>query len=309
MITKEDFKQKFNQSFSKQIKAFKKIKVFSICWLIFMTFIVAGVCYVLHYFLDTDNQQWPIYVLAGILTWFAFVMAPILGIKDRVLKKYKKFDFGKMLSIIFDDKIYYNSHEFVDKNLFIKSNFITDSFNSYKGEDLFAFQISGTHKGEQTTTAFVASDILVQNISYDNKKKKVSTLFDGIFCAIKFRKNFKCNLEINSSKKSDLSVLETESSDFNKKFKVQTNNQIEARLILTLTFMNKLLDYQNQNKYKMGFVFKEEYLYIFIEKELFKFSNEDDNFDFKLVEPIYDDIKLLNDLATEIQNNKKVFKI
>ena len=59
----------------------------------------------------------------------------------------------------------------------------------------------------------------------------------------------------------------------------------------------------------MGFSFRGDNLFVYMKKPMFELSKKDDKFDFALVEPIYDDLKLLEEIATEIENNRKVFKI
>ena len=310
MISKTEFEQKFNTEFKKEKAIFKKHQARAIIWMIIATIIVVGACVGLHFLLDPENENWIIYVLAGIFSWFCLAALPVLSRKDKLIKGYKKFDLGKLLSIIYGEKIFYLSSGYVDKELFINSAFTNSDFDTYGGEDLFGFQINGKRKGEETTSAFIASDVKAQKtIIGTDGKTETRTIFDGTFCAVHFRKPFKCTLELNAIKKKHLKPLETESAEFNKKFHIQTDDQIEARLILTLPLMDKLLKYSQQTKKKMGFSFHDDHLYIYIEKELFHLSDKDDSFNFKLVEPIYDDLALFEDIATEIESNRKIFKI
>lgn len=310
MISKTEFEQKFNQEFQKEKAIFKKHQAISIAWLIIATLAVVGICIALHFWLDPENENWIIYVFAGILGWFCLAALPVLSRKDKLVRGYKKFDLGKLLAIIYGDKVFYLPSGCVQRDLFIKSRFIENDFSQYTGEDLFAVEIKGRHKGEETTTHLVASDITAKKIIKNQDGSKTEKeVFDGVFCAIQFRKPFKCTLELNSVKKPELKPLETESGEFNKIFRAQTDDQIEARLILTLPLMDKLLKYANDTKAKFGFAFREEYLFIYIKKELFELSKKDDSFNFTLVEPIYNDIALFDDLINEIESNRKIFKI
>ena len=307
MLTKQEFKTKFDQEFSKEKRIFVKNKIFSVLWMIIGTMLVVGACVGFHYLFDPQNENWIILVFAGIIGWFVVAALPILFFKDKLVKSYKKLDMGKLLSLIVDDKIFYLHEGYVPQNLFEISNFVENSFDTYAGEDLFAFEIKRIRNQKELTTHFVASDILAERTVFDSSgKPEKKTIFDGIFCAIQFSNPFKCTLEINAVKKPNLQQLKTESSEFDKKFIAQTNNQIESRLILTPSLMEKLLKI---GKDKMGLVFREHYLFIYFKRELFSLSKKDDKFNFELVESVYDDIALLHSIAEEIENNAKIFKI
>jgi len=73
--------------------------------------------------------------------------------------------------------------------------------------------------------------------------------------------------------------------------------------------MQTLLDFQAKAKCKIGLSFVDNYLFVNMNRNLFEFSKKDGNFDFKFVEPIYDDLALFDALITEITNNRKIFRI
>ena len=156
----------------------------------------------------------------------------------------------------------------------------------------------------------MASDVRAEKIITDedgNKKRK--KIFSGVFGAIKFRMPFNCKLYLNANKNITLQQLETESPEFNKLFNTKTDNQVQARLILSVTMMQKLIDFTTKAKCKIGFSFVDDHLYFYLNKNLFEPSTKVDKFSFSLIEPIYDDLELLDSLITEIISNRKIFRV
>lgn len=310
MISKEEFKQKFDTEFAKEKQIFKKVKRIEVVWFVVATLLILGISIPVGILSETIAEHWILLVLITIFLWFALAILPVFQIKDKLVKGFKHFDLSRIIKIILEEDVSYNAGGYVNEQYFKQSEFVAESFDEYHGEDLFSFKIKGHFKGEETTTDVTISDICAKKHISDMSGKDTSkTIFSGAFCMIKFKRPFKCNLDINSSKKARLAKLETESTEFNKQFKSQTDNQIEARLILSISFMEKLLEFQRHAKCKVGFAFRDKMLFMYMKKPLFETSKNDDRFNFELVEPIYDDLKLLQDITTEIENNRKVFKI
>ena len=305
MISKEEFKAKFENSFFVAKKKYKNVKTFSIFWFVFSTILVVGACVGLSFFLDPNNESIPLFILIGLFAWFAFCALPILARKDRFVKKFKRKNIGEILKYIWGEDSFYLEQGFVSRTLFDKSRFTNQKYTNYSGEDLFVLEI----KNRDGSVFLSGSDLIVEKITKDKQGKiNVDKIFDGVFCAIKFKKQFKCILDINSCKKSLLQSLQTESNEFNTLFHVETNDQIEGRLILTLPMMQHLINLAKKAKCKIGLSFRDEYLFLYLNKELFNLPTDLDDLTFEFLEPIYNDIFLINEIVQEIIKNKKFFK-
>ena len=94
----------------------------------------------------------------------------------------------------------------------------------------------------------------------------------------------------------------------NKKFKTYTNNQLEALVILTPAFMEKMLKFAHNLKLKF-YLSQNGKIYFTLNKDLFKFKTFNQKPCGKVFERFYDDILNLLVLIDEIKNNNKVFKM
>lgn len=111
-------------------------------------------------------------------------------------------------------------------------------YNSSSYDDIFA----GTYKG-------VPFEIIEANYTREQgtgKNRRSVTVFDGIIVKLKMNKNFtghtvvKRNSVFHSSPSGKLRFTELEDVNFEKKFDVFSDNEIEARYLLTPSFMEKL---------------------------------------------------------------------
>lgn len=309
MISKHEFKQKFEEGFAKERKRYQKHLTFSYIWLAVSAIIVVGAAIGLHFGFDRGGKNNVLLIIGSIIGWFALAGLPIISSRDKNLRAFKTFGLKKVLSLIYGENVNYLSSGFVPQVLFNQSGFCDKDFNEYGGEDLFAFDLHRTIKNEDVTTSFLASDVIAKQCHKTKDEHNDKVVFDAAVCCVKFRKPFACELELNTPKKLNLLPLETESVEFNKLYKAQTSNQIEARLILSLPLMQKLIELRDKANCKVGFSFRGEYMFIYLKKNLFGLSKKDDHLDFKLVEPIYDDLAILEDIANEIESNRKIFKI
>lgn len=309
MITKQEFKNLFEQKFLKQKKQFALMRAFIFVWVAFFSALVLAGALVYHFKFDAENEHILLCILISILAFFGVALLPVVSFKDRLLGKIKKVKLDEILDIIYGQDVKYSASSVFPKELFDKSNFCDKEYNNYDGEDLFVAEVMRETPIGNFSTKLVASDVRAKKIEKVENETKTKTAFSGAVAAIKFRKPFDCKLNINCAKNSDLQQLETESSEFNKLFSSKTNNQIQARLILSVTMMQTLIDFQKKAKCKISLSFSDEFLFVGLGKNIFEFAKKDDKFDFKLVEPIYDDLALFDTLSNEIVNNRKIFRI
>ena len=309
MISKQEFKELFAQKFMTQQKRFKRNRIFTIVWLLFFTCATIACSVLAHHFFDPENEHILLNILICIMSWLVIAVAPAIGFKDKLLKNIKKVDLGQILKIIYGENVVYDQAAFISEDFFRGSFFSIEKYDKFSGEDYFSVSINRKTPSGAVSTKFEASDVFLIRKEKQKNITTEKTIFSGVVCAVIFREEFKCKLRLNCADNSHLEKLETESSDFNKTFMPHTDNQVQARLILSVTTMQRLLDFQQKAKCKVGLSFSGNCLYVYLNKNLFEFSKKDGKFDFDLVEPIYDDLSLIDSLVCEITNNRKIFRI
>ena len=159
----------------------------------------------------------------------------------------------------------YFPNKFIDKKEFYYPN-IYKIADFYGGNDL----IEGKFKGVNIKL----SDLFLQEeiITYDekgNQKIRYETIFKGIFFIADFNKFFTSKTYVLSNKIAFLNKFGNraymDDVEFEKYFKTFTNDQINARYILTPNFMKRVLKIKNYFKKEFNFAFLDSKIYIYLE--------------------------------------------
>lgn len=205
--------------------------------------------------------------------------------------KYK----DKLVNFLLEYKTFlFEKEKYVTENDFRKSKMFS-SFNRYEGED-FVTIVTSTQIGEMVIRF---SDLNVENVTKDSKgNSSTTTVFNGVFGYCQLEKHFEFKLGVNSGfwKYEKVSL---ESIDFNKKFKLYSNDQITSRLIFTPDRMQKLMD-KNLSKRLSIHLFDNRIYFAFHREELFKtvLSNSTNQIN---VDDFYHDIQALNEMIEELK--------
>ena len=115
-------------------------------------------------------------------------------------------------------------------------------------------------KGEYKGLPFTIYDT---NIYYNNSDKKPDVIktFNGIILATKSNKNFKCETLIKTNTKNaspkigQKSKVNLEDTEFENLFDVYSTDQIEARYLLTTSFMERLKKFKKLKQYTVEVLF------------------------------------------------------
>ncbi len=259
---------------------------------------------------------------------YIVIVMSIIGIIALIIviatMRYKWKDFkNKYSKQVFDCLLKgyeykYDMNRCIAQNIFNASGF-AGSYDSYSGEDLLSVEIpndDGTPSGislsvcdlhvtkQETRTVTVRNS---DGSTSTRTEEYTVTVYSGVFGYIYFPFKFKCGLSLNASFKGEKRI-KLEDIKFNKKFKTYTDNQLEALLILTPAFMQKLLKFAHDLKLKLS-LRKSGAMYLGMNKNLFKLKTLNQKPCGKVFERFYDDIENLLLLIDEIKNNNKVFKM
>jgi hypothetical protein len=237
-----------------------------------------------------------------------------MGIYSAKWAKFKKKYSKEVIHSVLKDYDYtYNQTSQIDSYIFRESPF-NRSYDDYHGEDLLTINIP-KDDGTPSGVKLQISDLKLtkEEERYDSKGEKYEktvTVFEGAFGYVKFPFEFKCNLGINV--RGDFAKLERvtlEDIEFNKKYHVYTDNQIEALLILTTAFMNKIKDFAKKMSSFQMFFREDGRFYIVMSRNLFELDTSKKAQGMSVFDNYYQDIADIVAIIEEIKNNNKIFKI
>lgn len=181
--------------------------------------------------------------------------------------------------------------------------------NRYSSNDYF--------RGKYKNIPFSMADVTIKHVQNNGKHTTTTTRFKGKWIIADFPKSIKGYVKVREKEFlggdgtglfSGLEKIETESVEFNAKFGVRCNDEVEAFYILTPHFMETLLEIENNMDGTIGFAFYRNQIHIGI------FSHTDDfeidwseNFDEQLLVKHEYEIKRIVSLLEALYKNVNLF--
>lgn len=216
-------------------------------------------------------------------SFFTFVFGIVIAVIVRscmlrgVRTKYKEIVVPSILKEI-DPGLSFNQGGCIPESDFRRSKIFSQSIDSYSGEDL----VFGSYKG----IPIRFSELEVQEEHKDGKGNSTYyTFFEGVFMVADFNKDFKYSHWVlpdaaeaafgqvfgNFLQKLRLPgrghMTRMEDPTFEKRFVVYTENDMEARYILSPKLMHAMLNLSNRfrkGSSKIGFAFMDSNVYVAI---------------------------------------------
>ena len=250
--------------------------------------IVAAAVVITLVVLAAANAFIPFILIFGIV----LAVSAYVGMMHGVKLKYKKLVVPSLLKDI-DPGLAYNPGGCIPKEEFRRSKIFSNTPSSYTGEDL----VFGTYKGIPVRF----SELKVQEKHGSGKNTTYHTFFKGIFLIADFNKDFKFSHWVlpdsaeaafgqvfgNFLQKINLPgrghMTRMEDPAFEKKFVVYTENDVEARYILSPKLMHTMLNLSERFRKgasRIGFAFMNSNVYIAIPiesgRDLFEMPSKGD---------------------------------
>jgi hypothetical protein len=285
----------------KRVKIFNYLKIVGIV-LTILSFVIFAY---LNKFVDFFSLVIP--VLGTFITIFTFIYKiKVAGFSSL----YKDFVIEKLVLFV-DKSLRYDKFGKISKHEYKKSQLFSQPIDRFSGDDL----VSGNINGIDIKFSELHHKVKVEN---DKGRTYYQTVFQGIFFIADFNKNFKGTTIVlpDSSEKflGSLShifqsfsgkgeLVKLDNPEFEKEFVVYSNDQIEARYILSHSLMQNILNLKRaveQNLY-ISFIDSKIYIAIHFNKNLFepkiykKVANFDDiKFYFQTISLSVDIVQYLN---------------
>lgn len=235
----------------------------------------------------------------------------ILVIRNKNKKYCRNMYREKAINYILKDYDHYFNKDGWAMSWNFEHSQISKKFDLCSSSDCLIVNIPNDD-GSSSKVDFKICDLYAYNF-YRDKEGNVShdKVYEGMFGCVEFPRKFKCVLCIDVNYKIkgiQLEKVELENIKFNKTFKVKSDNQIEARYILTPKMMEKLLFLENKFN-NLRVVFIDNYLYIGAEDiNMFELCDLENENVISVFEGLYEEINVILKIVEEIRDNNKVFK-
>jgi hypothetical protein len=259
------------------------------------------------------------HIKAAVFISFAIFLAAIivLVIFAKRLKKFTGIFKTQIVSRIIafiNPSLQYSPDHFISEADYKNSGLYLNSPDRYTGDDY----VEGTHD----KTFFCFSELHTEMKISSGKETHWETIFKGMFIIADFNKNFSGRTYVWSENKPQLNFLnklftsfasglekvKLESPDFEKRFIVYSNDQVEARYILTPSFMERAVRLQQMTDAdtSMSFVHSKIHVAIPMKKEMFEPSVFSAN-DFSRLENFRSTIQIVYDIIDELKLNERLW--
>ena len=310
MVDKEDFIKYINELISSDKT---KIRTLSKKYLLFsIIMMILGVSVMLNEILFLINTHFYLFTRRFLIGIICFVSGLIVLIIRRKNKKYFRCNYReKIINYLLNDYSHWFKEEGCSMSLDFEDSQFVKSYDICSTSDCLIINIPNDD-GSESQVDFKICDLYAYNIHRDEEGNvSHSKVYRGMFATVEFPRKFECllSIDVNYKRKGfKLEKVELEDIDFNKKFKVISDNQIEARYILTPQMMENLLCLEEKFK-NLKVVFVDKYLYIGAPNiNLFELDNFKKNDYFSVFENLYDEVNVCLKIVEEIKDNNKVFK-
>ncbi|MFA6195531.1 MAG: DUF3137 domain-containing protein [Sulfurimonas sp.] len=257
------------------------------------------------------------------LVIFIFVYLGIGGFIYKFLTKDYTSEFkNKIIEPLIhaiDEKLTYSSDSHMPQHLFERSELFTSKPDKISGNDLVQGEINGIK--------IEFSDLHVQTKHKNSKgKDEWQTLFRGLFIVSEFNKNFNGKtivlpdtaqstfgnllggwLQSKNFVRDEL--VKMDDTEFEKEFVVYSNDQIEARYILSHSLMQRLLSFKKKSKHPVyiSFIGDSIHMAIYYNKDLFEPAIFHSLLDYKIAMEYITTLQLAISIVEELKLSQKLW--
>lgn len=208
----------------------------------------------------------------GIISLFLLILLFISSVfiylyfQSRWAYFYKSKFVGHIVKRLFPDLNYFPD-KFIPKDLYFKSRLFENAPfpDRYIGKDLLQGKIGQV----SFMASYIHTEYETEHGDDEHKKTSYHTIFRGIFIIADFPKSFSSTTVVLPNKllklgPKKLERAKLEDPEFEAYFDVFTNDQIEARYILTPALMELIKKFQNKIKTQIRLSFIDSSIYVAI---------------------------------------------
>jgi len=231
--------------------------------------------------------------------------------------EYKKVVVGKLAQFI-SPELSFTPNLFITEARYNASRIFLSDPDIYNGEDLVSGNIGKTH--------IEFCELHTKDRTQDSKGRTTyTTIFKGVFFIADFNKNFIGQTYVLSDFSERFmgtfgkwlqnanfmrpDVVHLENTEFEKYFAVYSSDQVEARYILSPSFMERLLEFRKKSNVNVQFSFVDNHLYIAMpmHKNLFEPSLRKSVMNPEAVQGFYEDLLFCTSVVNELDLNTRIW--
>lgn len=247
-------------------------------------------------------------VVAGIM-YAAIIRGYVSDFKGRIIDKIVKF---------IDGGLSYRPTSCISSEHYRNSKLYTRHYDVYKGDDLVS--------GNVGATAIEFSELHTQYITRDSKgRTQHHTIFKGLFFVGDFNKHFKGRTFVLPDRSEKLfgsiskifqsisisrpELVKLEDPEFERLFVVYSDDQIEARYILSPSLMRRITEFKKKANRTVSMSFLNSNVYIAIRyfKNLFEPRIFQTLLDFRPIQEYFEDLQLAVGIVEDLNLNTRIW--
>ena len=308
----KNFNEFYETELKEELLPFEQLrkKVLKFGVFLFISFILAFIFFAIA----STTQQQLYFVLFFVLLFTGIVMAIIYynkrkdyvtGFKENIVHSIIKF---------IDPSLHYNPYGHINRNDYERSGLYLKHPDRYSGDDYV--------EGRRDKTMFCFSELHTEYKVSNGKSTSWHTIFRGLFFIGDFNKHFQGRTFVYSESNPQLGFfaktfnsfawnlekVNLESTDFENRFIVYSSDQVEARYILTPSFMERLVKLQEMMGDETSYSFVDTNIYVSVpirdslfEPSIFSANNYDKLGDY------YNTVHIIFDIIDELNLNLRIW--
>lgn len=269
---------------------------------------------VLFFIIAGNGEQSIPAIIAFLLFLAAIITLVVFGIRLKKFTRTFKSEIVSRIMHFIDPSLRYSPEQHISEADYLKSGLFVEKPDRYNGDDY----VEGLHG----KTAFVFSELHSERRVSSGKNTYYQTIFRGLFFIADFNKHFagrtyvwsERNPQINfltklfSSFARNLEKVKLESREFEDRFIVYSTDQVEARYILTPSFMERAVRLQQLmgDGVSLSFIDTNIYVAVPIREELFEPSVFSAN-DFNRLDDFRTTLVIVYDIMDELKLNERLW--
>jgi hypothetical protein len=283
----------------------KLVKKVSIA--IVLEIIVGIVLLIILVGMEVDIRVFILYIGLCIIIIKGMCMKYTENYKDTVIKLIVRF-FGENLVYYKDRHI--NRNEFDSSELFGR-------YNRYYGDDYVEGLIPDEEYIESTGklkgTKIRFSELDVKLVTGSGKNRSTKTVFKGMFYVADFNKYFKTYTKVIPDYRKSWFKRKTrvklEDVEFEKLFEVYSEDQIEARYILSTSLMRRIVEYKRKTGHEIYIAFNNNKIFVAVRiaRDLFEPRIFTTLYDIKPLYSYYNDLMMVISIVDELNLNQRIW--
>ena len=312
MAEPKSFNEFYDSELAQQILPFEEIrkKVAVLGFAGYAVIILSVICFIVGY----STGLGAVFAIFFILLITGIVLLVIFYNKKKAyISGFKENIVGSIIKFI-DPHLHYNPYGHVNIKDYERSGLYLKTPDRYKGDDYV--------EGKRDKTIFCFSELHTEYKQESDKSTDWYTIFKGLFFIGDFNKNFQGRTYVYSEQNPQLGFftkmfssfawnlekVKLESPEFENRFIVYSNDQVEARYILTPSFMERLLKLQDIMGDQTSYSFVDTNIYVAVpirdslfEPSVFSANNFDKLGDY------YNTIHIVFDIIDELNLNLRIW--